>query len=132
MELPSKLLGQKAFNAKLKIEEHMLIAMDKSKSEEKLSQLLQINNKQPNVAVTFLTVYCRIFNVTNRNNKCYFTTAIDDDDFSEIVVYPWADELESLNDEIKRSFIEEGSFTEENYPSLIKANFSNLVSFIES
>ena len=79
MELPSKLFGQKAFNAKPKIEEHMLIAMDKSKSQEKLSQLLETNSKRLNVAVTFLNVYCRIFNVTNRNDKLYFTTAIDDD-----------------------------------------------------
>ena len=36
MELPSKLLEQIAFNTRPKIEEHMLINMDKSTHEEHL------------------------------------------------------------------------------------------------
>ena len=55
MELPSELLEQKAFNKKRKIEEHMLIVMDKSTHEEHLTQPLQTNNKQFKIAVTFLT-----------------------------------------------------------------------------
>ena len=38
MELPSKLLEQIAFNTRPKIEEHMLIVMDKSINEEHLFQ----------------------------------------------------------------------------------------------
>ena len=55
MELPSKLLEQIALNTRPKIEEHMLIAMDKSTHEEYLSQPLQTNNKQFKIAVTFQT-----------------------------------------------------------------------------
>ena len=53
MELRSKLLEQIAFNTRPKIEEHMLIVMDKSIHEEHLSQSLQTNNKQFKIAVTF-------------------------------------------------------------------------------
>ena len=69
MELPSKLLEQIAFNTRPKIEEHMLIAMDKSTHEEHLSQPLQTKNKQIKIAVTFLTAYSGIFNITNKNIK---------------------------------------------------------------
>ena len=44
MELPRKLLEQIAFNTRPKIEEHMLIVMDKSIHEEHLFQSLQTNN----------------------------------------------------------------------------------------
>ena len=56
MELPSKLLEQIAFNTRAKIEEHMLIIMDKSTHEEHLFQPLQTNNKQFKIAVTFLLI----------------------------------------------------------------------------
>ena len=69
MELPSKLLEQIAFNTRPKIEEHMLIVMDKSTHEEHLFQPLQTNNQQFEIAVTFLTGYNGIFNVTNSNNN---------------------------------------------------------------
>ena len=52
MELPSKLLEQIAFNTRPKIEDHLLIIMDKSIHEEHLSQLLQTNNNQFKIAVT--------------------------------------------------------------------------------
>ena len=57
MELPSKLLllEQVAFNTRPKIEEHMLVVMDKSTHEEHLFQSLQTNNRQFKVAVTFLS-----------------------------------------------------------------------------
>ena len=45
MELPSKLLEQIAYNTRPKIEEHMLIAMDKSTHTEHLYEPLQANNK---------------------------------------------------------------------------------------
>ena len=54
MELSSKLLEQIAFNTRPKIEEHMLIVMDKSIHEEHLSQALQTNNKQFKLAINFL------------------------------------------------------------------------------
>ena len=55
MELPIKILEQIAYNTRPKIEEQMLIVMDKSTHEEHLSQPLQTNNKQNKIAVTFPT-----------------------------------------------------------------------------
>ena len=52
--------------------------MDKSIHEEHLSQPLQTNNKQYKKGVTFLTGYNGIFNVSNGNNKFYFTKTISD------------------------------------------------------
>ena len=72
MELSSKLLEQIAFNTRPKIEEHILIVMDNSTHEEHLSQPLQTNNKQFKIAVTFLTAYNGIFNITSKNNKILF------------------------------------------------------------
>ena len=69
MELPSKLLEQIAFITRPKIEEHMLIIMDKSTHEEHLFQPLQTKNKQYKIAVTFLSAHNGIFNVTISNNK---------------------------------------------------------------
>ena len=69
MELPSKLLEQKSFNTRPKIEEHMLIIMDKSTHEEHLFQPLQTSHKQFKIAVTFLSAYNGIFNVKNSNKN---------------------------------------------------------------
>ena len=80
MELSSKLMEQIVFNTRTKIEEHMLINMDKSTHEELLSQQLQTNNKQFKIAITFLTHYIGIFNVTDSNNKFYFKKTITDED----------------------------------------------------
>ena len=55
MELPSKLLEQIAFITRSKLEEHMLIVMDKSTHQKHLSQPLQTNNNQFKNAVTILT-----------------------------------------------------------------------------
>ena len=131
MELPSKLLEQIAFNTRPKIEEHMLIIMDKSTHEEHLFQPLQTNNKQFKVAVTFLTGYNGIFNVTDKNNKFYFKKAIKDEDFIQIRIPEGAYEIESLNNEIKRIIIEKGHYTETNYPFRITPNFSTLGSIVE-
>ena len=131
MELPSKLLEQIAYNTRPKIEEHMLIVMDKSTHEEHLSQPLQTNNKLFKIAITFLTGYNGIFNVRNSNNKFYFMKSITDEDgFIQITMPPGAYEIESLNNEIKRIFFEE-HYTEANYPFTIKPNFSTLGSIIE-
>ena len=132
MKLQSILLEQIAFNTRPKIEEHMLIIIDKSTHEEHLFQPLQTNNKQFKIAVTFLSAYNGIFNVTNSNNKFYFTKSITDDDhYIMIKIPPGAYEIESLNDEIKRIIIDDEHFTETNYPFKIKPNFSTLGSIIE-
>ena len=52
--------------------------MDKSTNEEHLSEPLQTNIKQFKIAVTFLTGYKGIFNVTNKNNKFYFLKSFTD------------------------------------------------------
>ena len=132
MVLPSKLLEQKAFNTRPKIEENMLVVTNISTHEEHLSQPLQTNNKQFKKTVTFLIGYNGIFNVTNSNDRFYFKKTItDEDDFIQITIPPGAYEIESLNNEIKRIIIDEELYTEGNYPSKIKPNFSTLGSIIE-
>ena len=69
MELLSKLFEQIAFNTRPKIEEHLLIVMDKCTHEEHLSQPLRTNNKQFKTAITILSGYNGIFDVTNSINK---------------------------------------------------------------
>ena len=133
MELPSKLLEQIAFNTRSKIEEHMLIVRGKSNHEEEhLSQPLQTNNKHFKIAVTFLTWYNGIFNVTNENNKFYFKkTSTNEDGFLKKTIPPGVYEIESLNNEIKRNINDEEHYTEANYPFTIKPKFSTLGSIIE-
>ena len=132
MELPSKLLEQIAYNTRPKIEEHMLIVMDKSTHEEHFFHPLQTNNRQFKIAITFLSAYNGIFNVTNSNNKFYFTKSITDDDHYIMITIPQgAYEIESLNDEIKRIIIDDEHFTSENYPFKIQPNFSTLGSIVE-
>ena len=132
MELPSKLLEQIAYNTRPKIEEHMLVVMDKSTHEEHLFQPLQTNIKQFKIAITFLTAYKGIFIVTNANNKFYFTkSSSDEDGFVQTTFSPGAYELENLNNEIKRIIIDEEHYTEANYPFSIKPSFSTLGSIIE-
>ena len=106
--------------------------MDKSTHEEHLCQPLQTNNKQFKKAVTFLTGYKRIFNVTNSNNKFYFTKSVTDKDGYIILTIPKGSyKIESLNNEIKRIIIDEEHYTEANYPFNIKPNFSTLGSIIK-
>ena len=132
MELPSKFLERIAFNTRPKIEEHVLIIMDKPTHEEHLSQPLQTNNKQFKIAVTFLSAYNGIFNVTNSNNKFYFTKSITDDNHYIMITIPsGAYEIESLNNERKRIIIDDEYFTSENYPFKIQPNFSTLGSIVE-
>ena len=132
MEIASKLLEQIAYNTRPKIEEHILIIMNKATHEEHLSQPLQTNNKQFKIVVTFLSAYNGIFNVRNSNNKFYFTKSITDDNhLTEITISPGAYEIESLDNEIKRTFIDEGHYTEANYPFKIKPDFTTLGSIVE-
>ena len=69
MALPGKFLEQNAYNTRRKIDEHMLIVMDKSIHEEHLSEPLKTKNKQFKIAVNFLTGCNGILNVTNSNIK---------------------------------------------------------------
>ena len=77
MDDPSKLLERLAFNTRLKIQEDIIVVMDKPIHGKHLSQPLQTNNKQFKIAVTLLIVY--ISNVTDKNNKFFFTRSINDD-----------------------------------------------------
>ena len=131
MELTSKILEQIAFNTRPKIEEYTLIVMDKNTHEEHLSQPLQTNNKQFKIAVTFSTGYNGIFNVTNKNNKFYFTTSFSEIEPSFIHISPVSYGLESLDAEINRIRINDGNFIEDVYPFKIRPNFSTLVSITE-
>ena len=95
-------------------------------------QPLQINYKQFNIAVAFLTGYNGIFNVTNSNNRFYFIKSFTDEDgFIQITLPLGAYEIESLNIENKSTFIEEEYYTEAIYPFTIKPNLSTLGSIIE-
>ena len=132
MELPSKLSEQFALNTRPKLEEHMLIVMDKGTHEEHLAQPLQTNFEQFEITVTFLSGYKGIFNVTNTNIKFYYKKTITNEDvFIKINIPPGVYEIESLNDEIKRIIIDEEHYTESNYPFTINRNFSTLGSLIE-
>ena len=129
MELSSKTLEQIAFNTRPKIEEHMLIVMNESVHEENLSQPLQTNNNQFKIAITFLTGYNGIFNITDKNNQFFFQHA---ENFDGISISPGAYEIESLDLEIKRLIINRyAGMDDESYPFSIKPNFSTLGSIIE-
>ena len=52
----------------------MLIVMDKSTHEENLEIPLQTNHRKFKIAVTFLTGYNGIFNITDKKNKLYYLT----------------------------------------------------------
>ena len=84
MNLKNKSLEQMAYNTRSKMEEHILIFMDKSSHDEHLLQPLQTNNRQFKIAVSFLSAYNGIFNITNSNNKFYFKKALFDEDFVPI------------------------------------------------
>ena len=115
MELPSKLLEQTAFNTRPKIEENMLIVMDKYTHEKHLSQPLKTSNKHLKIAVTFLIGYNGSSMVTNKNNNFFSTKSISDEDgFIQVSVPQGAYEIESLNIQIKRIIFEEEHYTEAN------------------
>ena len=132
MELPSKILEQTAFDTRPIIEEHLLIVMEDSTHEEHLSQPLQTMNKQIKIAVTFLTGYKSIFNVTKLQNNFYFTKSkIDEYGFTQLTIPQGSYEIESLNNEFKRTIIDEKTYTEAKDPFTIKPKFSTLGSIRE-
>ena len=130
MELSTNLLEQIAYNTRPKTEEHILIIMDKSTQEEHLFQPLQTNNKQFKIAITFLSAYNGIFNVTNKNNKFYFKKNLIDEDFIQIRIPEGAYEIDSLDNEIRRILIDKEYCTEANYLFTIKPKFSTICSII--
>ena len=130
MELPSKLLDQIAYNTRARIEGQILIVMDESTHEEHLSQPLQTNIKQFKIAITFLTAYNGKINVTNKNNKFYFKKQLIEEVFIQLTIPPGADEIESLNEELKSINIDKGYYSENDYLFTIKSNFSTLGSTI--
>ena len=131
MELPSKLLEQIVYDTRKRTEEHLLVVMEKSTHEEYLFQPLQTNNKQFKSAITLLTGYNGIFNVTNLNIKFNFKKSFNDGEFTQISIPQGAYEIENLNFEIKRFIIDEGHYSENIYPFTIKPNFSTLRSIVE-
>ena len=99
MELPSRLLEQIAFTTRPKLEEHILVVMEKSTHEEHSAQPLQTSNQQFKIAVAFLSGYNEIFNVTNSNKKFYFKKSPIKEDFIQMTTPSGAYEIESLNDD---------------------------------
>ena len=105
MELPSKILEQIAFNKRPKIEEHMLIVLDKPDHEEHLYQPMETNNKHFKIAVIFVSGCNGIFNVTNSNNKfCFMKSMTGADGFVQITIPPGAYEIEALDKELHRKY----------------------------
>ena len=104
--------------------------MDNSTHEEHLSQPFQTNKKQFKVAVTFLTVYNGIFNVTDKNNQFYLKKSITErDGFIHITIPSGAYEIENLNNEIKRIDIDKGHFNTADYLFKIKPKFTTFGSY---
>ena len=132
MELPISLLGQIAFNTRSKNEEHMLIILNESIHEGHLYQPLQTNKKQFKIAVTFLTAYNGIFNVTTSNNRFQFKKTITNEgNFIQITNPQGGSGIQPLNIEIQRIITDKRYYTAFNDPFKIKPNFSTLGSIIE-
>ena len=123
MTLHSEILEQIAFTTQPKIEEHMLIVIVISTHEENVPQLLQTINKHlpPSLLVTTVSLILQ-------TKKLFSFQAAE---YNVIRVFPGVYGLERLYAEIKRIFIEEGYFTEEDYPFKINQNFSTKASIIE-
>ena len=110
----------------------MLIVLNKITNEEHPSQPLQTVQKQIKIAVTFLTGYIGVFNVTDEKTKFYFTVSINKEDFNFISIPTGAYGTKNLKNEIKMIFLDESYFTGINYPFRIKSNFSTPGSIVET
>ena len=62
----------------------------------------------------------------------YFAVSVKGDDFNQITIRPGADEIERVNNEIKRNISKKTYFTEACHPFSIKQIFSTLGSIIKS
>ena len=81
------------------------------------------------MAITFLTGYNGIFNITDENNKFFYVTRekmIVDNAIPKV-----AYELEALDLEIKRLMVLNGDSDGESFPFTIKPNFTTQGSIIE-
>ena len=97
------------------------------------AKLYKTHNKQSKIAVTFLTGYNRIFIVSHPKNKLQFATSFTDEDrFIQLTIPPGVYEIESFNNEFRRTNIEEGQIAEVDYPFKIKPNMSTLGFFPET
>ena len=73
------------------------------------------------------------FNLTSKYAKFYFLKSnTDENGYIQITIPPGAYEIESSNNEIKKIIIDEGLYSNSNYPFTIKPNFSTLGSIIET
>ena len=106
--------------------------MDKIIHEEHLTHPPQTYNEEFKKPLTILTGYNGILNITKEKIKFYFTVSINDDDLYWIAISRGAYDLETLDNVMKRIFIEEGFFTEATYPLTIKPIFSTSGSFVET
>ena len=82
--------------------------------------------------MSFLTGYNGIFIDTKSNNKFLFKETItNEDDFIQITIAPGAYEIECLNNEIRRIIIDNSHYNKDEYPFMIRPNFSTLGSITE-
>ena len=88
MELPNKLLEQRAFRTRPKVEEHMLVVLAKFTHEEHPSQPLQTNAKH--IIIPFSTGYNGIFIVSNKNVNFLAKSDVDEEGFNQISIPPGA------------------------------------------
>ena len=105
----------------------MLVVVNKGTQDEHLDQPLQTNNKQFEKAVTFLTGYNGIFNVTSKNNKFESVRPINDGDFSVMSFSPGVFERAELEEEIERVINDKGHFTGSTYPFKKNQTFQHYV-----
>ena len=131
MELPSKLLKQIASKTRPETEELMLIVLNKSTHEENLSQPSQTKYKLFKGAITYLSDFKRIFNVTNSNNKSISKSVIEGAEHNLIRIHPGDYEFENSNNKIKQIIIARGHIAAEDYPPTNKPYLSTLGSIVE-
>ena len=93
--LPSKPLELIASKRNYKIKEQMLIAIDKSKHEKSLLQPLQTNEKQFEIAVSFVSGNIGIF--IAKTIELFIKSAFESAQYNTVQIKPGAYELESLN-----------------------------------
>ena len=108
-----------------------MIVIDKLTSEKILSQPLQTNIQQLRIAITVLTGYNGIFDVTTRNNINIFISVSECFENNAIRIPPATFDVEILIKGIKRNIIDDGLFKEEEYHFSMKTIFSNFGSFVE-
>ena len=106
--------------------------MDKFTHEDFSFQPLQSKNKQIKIAVTFLTAYNAIFNITGLNKKINSKKTITQgEDFIQITIPQGNYEVKSWKHKLKRIIIYKGHYTAIDYPFKTKPNFSTFGSIIE-